>query len=76
MRVSIRLVAMVAVCAVLVTAGGARAALLAYDGFADGGAAPGAGQYLTTPDSTNGLNNNSVVNQGPALSPGFDGGAN
>ena len=74
MRVSMRFVAMVAVCAVLVTAGGARAALLAYDGFEAGGLTPGAGQYQTTPASTNGLDNNSLVNQGPALSPGFTGG--
>ena len=74
MRVSMRFAALAAVCLVLAMAGGARAALLAYDGFAGGGAAPGAGQYRTTPDSTNGTNNNSLVNQGPALSPGFSGG--
>jgi len=50
--------------------------LLVYDGFEAGGASPGAGQYQTTPDSDNGngTNNNSLVNQGPALTPGFTGG--
>ncbi|NQU09243.1 hypothetical protein HQ590_00510, partial [bacterium] len=43
----------------LLSAGNAQATLVAYDGFADGGGAPGPGQYLTGTASTTGSNNDS-----------------
>lgn len=46
----------------------AQAALIAYDGFAAGGTAPvPSGTYVSSPNSTNGTDNNSIINQGPAL---------
>jgi len=42
-------------------AGAADAAILFYDGFAAGGATPAAGQYVSSPASTNGLDNSSLV---------------
>lgn len=53
----------------------AHAVLYIYDGFSAGGTTPVAGQYQTSPDSTNGTNNNSLVNQGPATI-GFNAGVN
>ena len=40
-------------------------------GSADGGASPAAGEYLTGVASTNGSNNDSLVNQGPVLMSSF-----
>ncbi len=37
------------------------AAILFYDGFSAGGTAPGAGQYVSSPASTNGANNDSLI---------------
>ena len=51
----------------------AGATLLLYDGFAAGGEFPGAGQYQSSPASTNGSNNDSLFGQSPELT-GFDGG--
>jgi len=53
----------------------AEAVLYIYEGFSAGGLTPGAGQYQTTPNSTNGTDNNSLVNQGPATT-GFSAGTN
>lgn len=49
--------------------------LLLEDGFAAGGDNPLPNQYRSDPVSTNGLNNDSIIGQGPALT-GFDAGAN
>ena len=67
MSLRTRLASLTVVCIVVITGSLAYAAPLAYDGFADGGAAPGVGQYQTSPPSTDGKNNDSLYGQGPAL---------
>lgn len=66
---------LLAVAAVAATPAFTFADLIAYDPFAAGGSTPAAGQYRTSPASTTGTNNNSLVGQGPALT-GFNAGTN
>jgi len=59
----------------IIFSGSASGALLLEDGFAAGGATPGAGQYQSSPASTNGTDNDGLIGQGPGLT-GFTSGLN
>lgn len=76
MKHSLTLTSIAAIALLSIASTQSQAVLLLEEGFAAGGATPAANQYQSDPDSTNGVDGDSLTAQGPAGSAGFNAGDN